>query len=156
MVPLPESIYTSPLSRCLETCRIVFEPVLSSAGQEFQPRVKEGLRERVTDHTCDRRRTKSWIKSSYPHYVLDNDLIENDELWTGDKWETDAEHEARKQGVLEDIWSHEDSSFVALVTHSYAISAILGVVGLPAFRVKEGNCVAILVKGEKLPPPLPV
>jgi len=151
LIPIPDSVYTSPLSRCLETTRLVFEPVLLHDGHSFQPRVDEGLRERLTNHTCDRRRSKSWIQESYPDYILDADLSENDELWTGKtEWETASEHEVRKQVTMERIWKNDIAPFVAVVTHSYAISAILGVLGLPQFRVKEGNCVAIMVKAEKI------
>jgi broad specificity phosphatase PhoE len=147
-MPVPESIYTSPLTRCLETTKLVFEPGMKQQGAPFRPIVKELLRERLTDHTCDKRSSKSWITQHYPDYVLEPSFAEDDRLWTGGRWETNDEHVARKQRVLEDIFVSDKNSFVALTTHSYAISAILEVVGLKHFRVREGSSIALLIGAE--------
>jgi broad specificity phosphatase PhoE len=149
-IPIPETIYTSPLARCLETTRLVFENVMEEHGAEFRPVVKELLRERLTDHTCDRRSSKNWIQKHYPGYSIEPGLSEEDRLWTGGGWETTEEHVARKQRVLEDIFETDRNTFVALATHSYAISAILRAVGLTEFRVREGSSIALLVKAEKV------
>lgn len=149
-IPLPETIYTSPLARCLETTRLVFANVVSEQGREFHPTVKELLRERLTDHTCDRRSSLSWIKEHYPDYVVEPGFSEEDKLWSSSKWETVEEHVARKQQLLEDIFETDKSAFVALMTHSYAISAILRAVGLQEFRVREGSSIALLVKAERV------
>lgn len=149
-LPLPKTIYTSPLTRCLETTRLVFANVVSEQGWQFHPVVKEFLRERLTNHTCDRRSSLSWIKKHYPDYVIEPEFSEEDKLWSSSKWETVEEHVARKQQLLEDIFETEESSFVALTTHSYAISAILRAVGMEEFRVREGSSIALLVKAERL------
>ena len=149
-VPLPGAIYTSPLTRCLETTSFVFRDVFAQNGASFQPIVKELLRERLTDHTCDRRSTRSWIAQNFPDYIIEPSLSEEDILWTGGKWETEEEHAARKQQALEDLFSNDSNYFVALVTHSYAISAILTVLKMRAFRVREGSSIAILVKAERI------
>ena len=52
--------------------------------------------------------------------------------------------------MLENIFSIDESAFIGLTLHSYAISAILRAVGLPKFRVREGSSIALLVKGEKI------
>ncbi|KAK0625941.1 phosphoglycerate mutase [Immersiella caudata] len=150
-IPLPETIYTSPLARCLETTRLVYSPALSECGRSLEPVVKEMLRERLTNHTCDKRSLRSWIASHYPKYVLESDFEEEDVLWKADRFETADEHTARKQQLLEDIFSKDNAQFVSLTTHSYAISAILEVVGAPHFRVSEGAVIPLLVKARRLP-----
>jgi broad specificity phosphatase PhoE len=149
-VPLPGAIYTSPLSRCLETTKLVFQNVFVQNGAHFQPVIKELLRERLTDHTCDRRSSRTSMTESFPDYAFEADFSEEDRLWTGGKWETEEEHTARKQQALEDIFSNDSNHFVALTTHSYAISAILTVLGMQGFRVREGSCIVILVKAEAI------
>jgi broad specificity phosphatase PhoE len=148
--PLPGTVYTSPLTRTLETTKYVFEPVFKQNGVPFQPIVKELLRERLTDHTCDRRSNRSWIAEHFPEYFIESGLTEEDKLWSSKRWETDDAHVARKQTFLEDIFTNDGNHFVALSTHSYAISAILTVLGLRHFRVREGCSIAVFVKGERL------
>lgn len=150
-VPLPETIYTSPLARCLETTNAVFRKVYGEKGLPFHPVIHELLRERLTDHTCDRRRSRSWITTNFPDFIIDPSFSEEDELWNGERWETADEHAARKQQALENIFSNDNSHFIALTTHSYAISAILTVLGMKSFRVQEGSSIAILVRAVKIP-----
>jgi broad specificity phosphatase PhoE len=150
-VPLPETFYTSPLARCLETTELVYAPVMARHGRTLRPVVKELLRERLTDHTCDKRSTRAWIAENYPAYALDQDFEMEDPLWRYDRYETDEEHVARKRRLLEDIFANDKSTFVSLTTHSYAISAILEVVGAPHFRVSEGAIIPLLVRAEEVP-----
>jgi len=149
-VPLPSTLYTSPLARCLNTTRLAFSRIFQEQGVTFQPIIKESLRELVTDHTCDRRSNRSWIVENFPDYLVEPNFSEIDSLWTGKHWETRDEHTARKQAVLEDIFSTDENAFIGLTVHSYAISAILRAVGLPEFRVREGSSIALLVKGERI------
>jgi broad specificity phosphatase PhoE len=148
--PLPDAIYTSPLSRCLATAKLVFQDILEGQGRPFRPKVKELLRERLTDHTCDRRRSGVWIRSAYPGYELETGFADEDALWRSDRYESEEEHMARTQRLLEDIFDSEAGTFIALVTHSYTFSAILQVIGAPVFRVGEGVMVALLVRSRKL------
>ncbi|KAK0375296.1 phosphoglycerate mutase [Colletotrichum limetticola] len=151
-VPLPESFYTSPLRRCLETSNLAFGPLVESrgAGRDFRPLVKEGLRERLTDHTCDKRSSRSWIEGAYPRYHIEPGFTEEDRLWKADRFETTEEHVARKQLVLEEIFSTDSGQFLSLTVHSYAISAMLMVGGQEEFRVREGSSIALLVRGDKV------
>jgi broad specificity phosphatase PhoE len=153
-VPLPEMLYTSPLARCLETTRIVFSDLIEQSGRLFQPAVKELLRERLTDHTCDRRSTRTWIKSNYPSYIIEPGFAEEDTSWKPDRSEPTGEHVARKQTVLEDIFSSDYSQFISLTIHSYAMSAILRACGSEEFRIAEGSAIALVVRGEKVGEPI--
>ncbi|KAH8765310.1 histidine phosphatase superfamily [Diaporthe sp. PMI_573] len=147
---LPDTIYTSPLARCLVTTKLVFKDVMEGQGKPFKPEIKELLRERLTDHTCDRRRSSKWIKSAYPEYELETGFADEDTLWHSDRYESDVEHMARTQQLFEDIFESEAGTFIALVTHSFTFSAILQVIGAPMFRVSEGAMVALLVQSRKL------
>jgi len=148
-IPLPETLYTSPLARCLETTKLVYSEVMAVHGRTPQPIVKELLRE-LTDHTCDKRSPRSWIVQNYPDYVLDQNFEETDPLWRADHTEPNEKHVARKQRLLEDIFEANDASFISLTTHSYAISAILEAIGAPHFRVSAGAMVPLFVKAVKV------
>jgi len=149
-LPLPGTLYTSPLARCLETTKLVFADVFGSRGVPFRPVIKELLRERMTDHTCDRRSSRSWIAENYPGYDIEPGFAEEDVLWRADRWEPGEEHDARKQRVLEDIFASDEGPILSLTVHSYAVSSILHVVGAPNFRVREGSTVPLLVKAVKI------
>ena len=169
-LPLPGTVYTSPLARCLETTRLVWTPPFASsspspppaapvAGADattatstrLRPLVKERLRERMAPHTCDRRGERGTIANRYPDYVLEADMAEGpDPLWKAHRDETDEQHVARKQALLEEVFANDDATFVALNTHLFAISAILGVLDAPRFLVAEGALVPLLVKATKV------
>ncbi|KAI1856839.1 hypothetical protein JX265_011480 [Neoarthrinium moseri] len=154
-MPLPGSLYTSPLVRCLETTKLVYTPVFNSHGRKVRPIVKELLRELLTDHTCDRRSTRSRIADSFPESIIEPGFTEEDELWNKDSTESPEEHDARKQRLLEDIFSNDSSPFVSLTTHSYALSAILRVIGAPKFRIAEATMVPLFIKAERIHPNQP-
>ncbi|ROV95105.1 hypothetical protein VSDG_05843 [Cytospora chrysosperma] len=95
-MPIPKRHYTSPLTRCLETTKLAFNGLeTSNSGENPRTIIKEGLRERIGVHTCDRRRTRSWIHETYPDYEIEAGFTENDELWQTDNRESLDEHVAR-------------------------------------------------------------
>lgn len=149
-MPVPQSLYTSPLARCLETTRLAYTPVLEAQGRELRPVVKEALREYLTVHTCDRRSSRSWIQEHYPRYIIEDGFAEDDPVWDPEVPETMEHHVERKHALLEDIFDHDQAQFVSLTTHSYAVSAILKAVGAPLFRVSECSMVPLFIKAEKL------
>jgi hypothetical protein len=87
-IPLPEKFFVSPLTRCLETAEHTFGSLKLADGQEFQPVVKEALREIHGVHTCDRRRDKTWMASKFPNDIIEPGFSESDEHWKADKRET--------------------------------------------------------------------
>jgi len=148
--PIPDTIYTSPLARGLQTTNLIFRDIVTEQGIYFRPIVKEYLRERLTNHTCDKRRTRQWIQTAFPHYELESGFAEEDVLWHADRSESNETHVSRTQELLEDVWTHDSGLCIALTTHSFTISTILEVIGAPEFRMGEGAMVAFLVKGEKI------
>ncbi|CRK14317.1 hypothetical protein BN1723_016170 [Verticillium longisporum] len=150
VMPLPHSFYTSPLTRCLQTSKLVMGPLLENRGHPFRPIVKELLRERMTDHTCDARSTRTSIQEAYPEYIIEPSLTETDELWKADRFESDEEHIARKQRVLEDIFSTDHSQYISLTVHSQAIQAIMQVGGAKPFKIREGTSFAVVMRADVL------
>ncbi|KAM0281444.1 hypothetical protein ACHAQH_003567 [Verticillium albo-atrum] len=147
-MPLPHSFYTSPLARCLQTSKLVMGPLLEDRGHPFRPVVKELLRERMTDHTCDARSSRTSIQEAYPEYIIEPSLTETDELWRADHFESDEEHIARKQRVLEDIFSTDHSQYISLTVHSQAIQAIMKVGGVKPFKIREGTTFAVVMRAD--------
>lgn len=126
---------------------------MAASGKPLGPvTVKEALRERWTMHTCDKRRTRTWIVENWGDkgFVMEDGFPEENQLCRLDREETDEEHVARKQGALEDIFESDTNEFLSLTVHSYAIRAILAVCRARDFRVREGSSIALLVKGERL------
>lgn len=149
--PLPQSHYCSPLARCLQTCTYVFKPVMKDHDKIFHPTVKERLRERWTTHTCDKRRTASWIKENWSEdFTLDDGFVEEDQLCKLPRWETDEEHTLRKQLALEDLFETDENQVVSWTFHSLALKAFFMACGEKPFQVREATSIAVLVKGEKL------
>ncbi|KAH8680941.1 histidine phosphatase superfamily [Xylariales sp. PMI_506] len=161
-MPIPQSLYTSPLARCLETTRLVYRPMMAAAGGRqplLRPVIKESLRERVTTHTCDKRSSRSWIESNYPEYHIgekstsEGEFAEDDVFWSPGDPETEPEHTARMQALLEDIFTNDKAHFISFTTHSYTISSILQAIGGPQLRVAECAMIPLFIKAEAQEPP---
>jgi hypothetical protein len=131
----------------------VFSDLIEQSGRLFPPTVKELLRGRLTDHTYNRRSTRTWIESNYPSYIIEPGFAEEDTSWKPDRSEPMDEHVARKQTVLEDIFSNDYRQFISLTIHSYAMLAILRACESGEFRVAEGSVIALVVRGEKVGEP---
>lgn len=143
---LPESFYTSPLSRCLETAKLTFEGLVTP----FTPLIKEYLREGISMHTCDRRSTRSYIAANYPGWPFDAGFTEKDELWTKTTAETSSAQDQRSKAALDSIFSTDPSSFLSITSHSGEIGSLLRVLGHRKFSLSTGSVIPVLVKVEKV------
>jgi broad specificity phosphatase PhoE len=143
-VPPPQSIYTSPLRRCLHTTALAFALFINS-GPGIVPTIKENLRERLGMHTCDRRSPRSWIITIYPSFALENDFAEEDKLWDPDFRETLEEHVQRSKELLRGIFSRDESVTVALTAHSGAMMALFVATGWKKVPVAAGAVYPLLV-----------
>ena len=121
----PESFYTSPLYRCLDTAKITFEGVKLPKKNPFVPVVKEFLREGISAHTCDRRHSKSFIKKNFPGFKFEKGFAEEDPYWTELFAEPRANQDARSKAVLDDIFSNDDSTYISISSHSGEIGSLL-------------------------------
>lgn len=144
-MPLPKMHYTSPLARCLETTKLAFSGVETSEGN-LKVVVKEDLRERLGVHTCDRRRTRSWIEAQYPDFKIEDGFTENDNLWKSQTRESQEEHVIRVERLLADIFENNTELIVSLTAHSGAIRALYAAVDHREVWVDAGAIVPVLIK----------
>ncbi|KAH8637851.1 phosphoglycerate mutase-like protein [Alternaria alternata] len=121
----PETFYTSPLHRCLDTAKLNFEGVPLPRKNPFVPVVKEFLREGISAHTCDRRHSKSYIKKNFPGFKFEKGFAEEDPYWTELFAEPRANQDARSKAVLDDIISNDDSTYISITSHSGEIGSLL-------------------------------
>lgn len=112
--------------------------------------VKELLREVNGVHTCDRRSTKSYIHSEFPLCIFEPGFAENDELWSPDTRESDPALDIRLKKLLDDVFTHDDSTYISFSSHSGAISALLRDLRHRPFRLSTGGVIPVLVKAETI------
>ncbi|SLM41213.1 Histidine phosphatase superfamily, clade-1 [Lasallia pustulata] len=147
-IPTAQTYYTSPLTRCTDTANITFSGLKLPGRHPFVPTVKELLREAIGIHTCDRRSTKTYIHNRHPTYDFEYGFTEDDELWRADVRETDPALDTRMRELLDDVFSHDDSTFISFTSHSGAIGGILRVIGHRTFNLATGAVIPALVKAE--------
>ena len=94
-ITTPESYYTSPLYRCLDTARITFTGLKTDDRHPFVPEIKELFREAIGQHTCDRRSSKAYIAESFPTFTFEEGFAEEDPLWDPVYRETSSAQDAR-------------------------------------------------------------
>jgi hypothetical protein len=66
-------------------------------------------------HTCDKRRSKSYIRGEFPQLGIETGFSEDDELWDVEKRELWKEVRHRARHVLEAIFAndHEPCMFLS-------------------------------------------
>jgi len=143
-MPLPESYYTSPLARCLETERLIYSE-LQHLGSSYRPVVKDAIREIYGVHTCDKRSSTSWIQSNFPEALFDPSFTEQDELWTQDVRETLEERVPVMANLLEELFKEDSATFISLTMHSGAIRALYLATSHPDVWVAAGAIVPIVI-----------
>ncbi|KAH7411418.1 histidine phosphatase superfamily [Cadophora sp. MPI-SDFR-AT-0126] len=148
--PLPESYYSSPLTRCLQTANITFSTLTLPSSKPFIPTVKEFFREGISGHTCDRRGTKSYIESAFPGYVIEQGFTETDELWRPLLTEVAADQDVRSKRVLDDVFGSDDATYVSVTSHSGEIASLLRVLKHRVFSLSTGQVIPVLVKAETI------
>jgi broad specificity phosphatase PhoE len=148
-MPLPQSYYVSPLDRALHTAQLTFSSLPTPPRDPFAPVVKELLREAIGIHTCDRRSSRTYITSTYPtYYTVEPGFSEQDLLWVAELRESDSALTARLGQLLDDVFSHDNSTFISMTSHGGAIAAILRAVGHRPFSLRTGAVMPVLVKVE--------
>ncbi|KAH9213634.1 histidine phosphatase superfamily [Leptodontidium sp. 2 PMI_412] len=148
--PLPESYYSSPLTRCLQTANLTFSGLDLPSGRPFVPTVKEFFREGISGHTCDRRSTKSYIQSTFPSYAIEEGFTETDELWKPLLAEVSQDQDIRSKKVLDDVFDSDDSTYVSVTSHSGEIASLLRVLKHRVFSLSTGQVIPVLVKAETI------
>jgi broad specificity phosphatase PhoE len=124
-IPTPDSYYTSPLTRCLQTANLTFSGLALSKSKPFVPTVKELFREGISGHTCDRRGNKTYIHNSFPSYNIEKGFSEQDLLWKAQMGEVSTDQDIRTKKVLDDVFSNDDGTYISITSHSGEIASIL-------------------------------
>ena len=124
-IPTPQSYYTSPLTRCLQTANYTFNGLDLPATHPFIPEVKEYFREGISGHTCDRRSNKTYIQNLFPSYKIEPDFTQDDELWVALHGETSTDQAVRSKKVLDSVFSTDSSTYISITSHSGEIGSIL-------------------------------
>lgn len=143
----PQSWYSSPLQRCLATSDLTF----SGLGfKDFVTTIKEGFREGVSLHTCDRRYNRTYIHSKYPNWPFEPGFAETDPLWTGVVGETPMAQDVRSKTVLDSVFSSDRSTYISITSHSGEIASLLRVLGHRVFSLRTGAILPVLVRAETI------
>ena len=151
-MPSPQSYYSSPLSRCLETVSLTFTGLPLSADRPFRVTIKENLRETTGRHTCDKRSKKSEIEAqvSKDVFTFEDGFTEEDVLWNVEQRETDQEIDARLKGLLDDIFENDAASqCISITCHFGVIRAILRVIGHREFFLGPGDVIPVMVRADR-------
>lgn len=148
--PTPQSYYTSPLTRCLQTANYTFNGLGLPARHPFAPLVKEHLREGISGHTCDRRSSKTYIHNLFPSYRVEPGFTEDDELWVALHGETGIDQDVRSKRVLDSVFSTDGSTYVSITSHSGEIASLLRVLGHQVFGLSTGATIPVLVKAQTI------
>ncbi|KDQ16130.1 hypothetical protein BOTBODRAFT_130372 [Botryobasidium botryosum FD-172 SS1] len=144
-VPLP-SLYSSPLSRAASTLEITFNDIMISEPPHARPLIVENFREVLGVHTCDKRKTKTYISQTYPNFDFEEGFTEEDLLWDPDVRETDAEFAVRARAALDVIFTADSSKYISITCHGGAIRNILSVIGHREYVLGTGGVIPVLVK----------
>ncbi|KAK5449984.1 putative phosphoglycerate mutase pmu1 [Exophiala xenobiotica] len=145
-MPLPQTYYSSPLTRAMQTAQLTFSGLPLPPSQTFRPVVKEFLREAYGIQSCDLRPTKSYIKTNFPDFRIEDSFTENDELHSPTRRESLRRHDRRVRALLDDVFAHDESTYISMTSHCGTIKAMLRVVGHIALSLPPGGIVPVLVK----------
>jgi broad specificity phosphatase PhoE len=130
-MPMPQSYYSSPLERCLQTANHTFSLLVPFMlpSNPFALNIKELFREVIGVHTCDRRSTKTEIEEMWKEKELDlhfeEGFKEKDERWEQEWRETNAGIDRRSVQVLDKVFDSDKNTWISITCHSGVISSML-------------------------------
>jgi len=143
----PQKLYCSPLTRALQTCDIMLDGVFQSGHAPVT--VVENCREENGVHTCDKRKTRTYIATSYPHFIIEDGFTELDELWSPTVRESAAQVAERARKVLDVVFQNDiDALFISITAHTGFINGFLRAVGRPYFEIPTGGFIPVVVKSQ--------
>jgi broad specificity phosphatase PhoE len=154
-IPPPESYYTSPLQRCLQTANVTFSDIGSPAESEFKPIIKELLREALGVHTCDMRDSKGAIQELWPAYRFEKGFSKDEQLWDPDYRESRSQRVHRLQLFLDDVFDSDPNIFISCTSHSGSISSVLEGIGHRHFQLGTGAMMPVFLRGQRKLTPRP-
>lgn len=142
-IPIPGKLYCSPLTRAIHTNKITFDSIIPQSQRTM---IIEDLRETHGVHTCDKRRTRTYIEQTFPDFDIEKELIEEDILWDPEVRETHAEVDARMKRVLDMIFDKDQEQFISFTAHGGIVSAVLRVINHRQYILLTGGVIPIVVK----------
>ncbi|KAI6821252.1 phosphoglycerate mutase-like protein [Hortaea werneckii] len=150
-IPYPQSYYSSPLTRCLRTANLTFADILPPEYYPFVPTVKEFFREHIGLHTCDWRRSKTYVHNLFPNWNIEEGFPEVDPYWNGVTGETSDGQDKRSKIALDSVFSNDDHTWISITSHSGEIASMLRVLGHQSFSLNTGAVIPVLIKAQFLP-----
>ncbi|KAG1805760.1 histidine phosphatase superfamily [Suillus variegatus] len=142
-IPLPGKLYCSPLTRAIHTNKITFDSIIPESQRTM---IIENLRETHGVHTCDKRRTRTYIERTFPDFDIEEELVEEDELWDSQVREKHAEIDVRMRGVLDVVFGNDQEQFISFTAHGGIVSAMLRVVNHRQYILPTGGVIPMVVK----------
>ncbi|KAJ3101467.1 hypothetical protein HDU97_001342 [Phlyctochytrium planicorne] len=148
--PMPGLIVSSPLQRTLNTTLNVWQWWLED-GPKLTPLAIEDLREGVSGHTCDSRRSVTDLKKLYPQFDYTKMWSENDEYWKPDFIETGDQQTARNKKALIDLFlNYGDVDTIHFTGHGGSTGKFLINVQHPTgWNLKPGGVISMVVRAYK-------
>ncbi|KAL8283657.1 hypothetical protein RQP46_005452 [Phenoliferia psychrophenolica] len=144
-VPLPRSLYCSPMRRAARTLTVTWRDILlGPAG--LQPKFMDGIRETVGVHTCDMRSPKSVLGAEYPDFVFEDGFEEEDLQWSAEKRETHADVDVRVRKALDKIFSTDASTVISITAHDGVLRSILATLSHQPVFMPVAGVIPVLVK----------
>jgi len=144
-LPPPHKIYCSPLTRALHTCNIMLDDVFQSNHAPVT--IVENCREEIGVHTCDKRKTRTDIATSYPHFIIEEGFTELDELWSPTIRESQAQVAERARRVLDVAFQNDiNTLFISITAHGGFMNGFLRAVGRQNAYVPTGGFMSVVVK----------
>ncbi|KIM58756.1 hypothetical protein SCLCIDRAFT_16671 [Scleroderma citrinum Foug A] len=142
-LPLPDKLYCSPLTRAIRTNQRTFSGLLPAGRKTV---IVENVREEFGVHTCDQRRTRSYIQQTSPEYIIEDGFTEEDKLWKPDIRETWADVDVRAKAVLDMVFENDKEHFISITAHSGFINAFLRVTDHHPWALPTGGVIPVVIK----------
>ncbi|KIL58025.1 hypothetical protein M378DRAFT_112451 [Amanita muscaria Koide BX008] len=144
-IPQPDKMYCSPLTRALSTHEISFRGIVPE--DDRIPFVTELCREQNGVHTCDRRKSRTYITQTFPAFQIEDGFTEEDELWHPDKREAPSQVVQRAKKVLDRIFETDrDHATISITAHGGFITALSMAMGHTVGALPTGGILSLVVK----------
>lgn len=142
-LPFPEKLYCSPLTRTIRTSQRTFKDITVDGRKTT---IVENIREIIGVHTCDKRRTRTYINQTFPEYSIEDGFAEEDELWRPDVRETLADVDVRVKAALDMIFENDKEQFISITTHGGFFGSFLRVTNHQPVYLPTGGVMPTVVK----------
>jgi hypothetical protein len=86
-------------------------------------------------HTCNKRKTRTYIATSFPHVIIEDALTELDELWSPTVQESEAQVAERARKVLDVVFQNDIDALCNMTLyfiHFKQLIFILAVISITA------------------------